>query len=242
MKTIALALPLVLVVSACGSEPEPVETPTPTPTVNAPRTLLAAGFDAEELGPRIVGPDGDEVTSEVTFDGQTIATVVSYVACPRPETDDDSEDAEGPAAPPEASGEKARCNPDEQADGAVYTYVHRVTPAEGAESPVMSFRTSRRVTGFANAIGFDRDQAQAALGEGYNIRVSIDNGSLIWRIESGDGWTAGEEITFFWRGSLPPEGPADAYEIETEAGRSRATGPFPPARMPEEEEEAETAE
>ncbi|KLE35598.1 hypothetical protein AAW00_04085 [Aurantiacibacter luteus] len=234
----------MLALVACNSEPDPqtLASPTPTPTVAGPRTLIAAGFDEQKLGPRIVGPDGDEVTSTVSFEGRDIAEIVSYVACPPIEVPETSSERPAPPAPISTTGENDGnvadftnvCEPGMQGEGALFTYVHRVTPAEGADGPVLSFRTSRRATGFANAIGFDRDQAEAALGEGYAIGVQIDNGQLIWRIEKGDGWTAGEEITFFWQSELPPEGPAEAYEIETAEGRARGSGPWPPA-MPEPE-------
>lgn len=220
MRQIALAFPL-LALAACGSDPEPAPTPTPTQTAAGPRTLVAAGFNDQQLGPRIVGPQGDEVSDTVMFEGRQIADVVSYVACPAPTVSEG-----GNATAP--NGTEAECDPAEQGEDAVFTYVHRVTPGEGADGPLLSFRTSRRAHGFANLVGFDRVQAQAALGEDYDIGVQLDNGQLIWRIKAGDGWTAGEEITFFWQSTLPPEGPAEAYEIETEEGRMRVSGPFPP--------------
>ena len=152
----------------------------------------------------------------MSFEGREIARIVSYVACPAP-----AEDAEGLQEFAET------CDPAQQAEGAIYTYVHRITPAERAEGPLLSFRSTLRAHGFANTIGFDRRQAEAALGEDYQIGVQIENGALIWRIESGDGWDAGEEITVFWQGTIPPAGPAENFEVETSNGRLRATGPFP---------------
>ena len=228
MKRLTLALPL-LALAACGSEPEPAPSPTPSQTPVGPRTLVAAGFDDQDLGPRIVGPDGPEVTASLTFEGREIGEVVSYVACPAPPAPDDEADL----VPVEEGDE---CDPAAQVEGALFTYVHRVTPGEGMDGQVLSFRTSRPATGFANTIGFDREEAAAALGEDYDIGVSIDNGALIWRIERGDGWDAGETITLFWQGTLPPEGPSEAYELETAEGRARVDGPFPPAEAPEEDE------
>ena len=46
--------------------------------------MVAAGFADTKLGPRIVGPQGDEVTGELVREGQKIADIVSYVACPAP--------------------------------------------------------------------------------------------------------------------------------------------------------------
>ncbi len=224
MKPIAVTLPALLVLAACSAEPQPAPEPTPeaSPTVSGVRSLVAAGFEELTLGPKIEGPQGPEVSSTIGFEGRTIAEIVSYVACPPPVND------------PDLSIEFSTvCDPETQAEGAIYTYVHRVTPGEAAEGPVLSFRTSRRVNGFENVIGFDRTQAEAALGEKYDIGVSIDNGALVWRIEAGDGWDAGEEITLFWQGVLPPEGPAEVYEVETSEGRAVGSGPFPPAEEPE---------
>ncbi|MGB3797587.1 MAG: hypothetical protein WA957_14945 [Alteraurantiacibacter sp.] len=223
MRPIALALPLLITLAACGSDPAPEPAPTPSETVAGPHTLVASGFADLKIGPKIVGPQGDEVSGSLVRDGTTIAEIVSYVACPAP--------AEGEIAAQE-------CVPADQPDDAIYTYVHRVTPSEvvdDLDTPLV-FRTTRGANGFANNIGFDRDQAEAALGEGYSIRVQQDNGALIWRVEISNGWDAGEELTFFWQSTLPPEGPAEAYAVGTENGRAVGTGPFPPKEMPDAEE------
>jgi len=224
VKSAAFALPALLALAACSAEPAPEAQPTPdaSPTVSGLRSLIATGFEDLVQGSKIEGTQGPEVSSTLMFEGRTIAEVVSYVACPAPE-----EDVDLNVEPAD------KCDPELQADGALYTYVHRITPAEGADGPVLSFRTARRANGFANLIGFNRIQAAAALGEDHNIGVSIDNGALVWRIEAGDGWDAGEEITLFWQGTLPPEGPAEVYEVETAEGRVVAEGPFPPADVPE---------
>jgi hypothetical protein len=220
-----LALPALALFAlvACSSEPAPA--PTPAPTGTGVRNLVAAGFKDLALGPVLVGPQGQTVESTIEFEGRHLARVVSYVACPPPDVEETGT---------EAGDDPGECDPENQPEDAVFTYVHRVTPGEGADGPVLSFRTARRAAGFANTIGFDRDQAEAALGRDYAIRVSIDNGALTWRIERGDGWDAGEEITLFWQSTLPPEGPSEAYEVETSEGRSRATGPFPPRESPAE--------
>ena len=228
-RLLAPAFPLALLaLASCGSEPQPEPTPTPTQTPVGPRKLVAAGFDDQNLGPRIVGPQGPEVTAALTIDGREVGEIVSYVACPAPPTQGD----EAELVPVQEGDE---CDPTAQEEGAVFTYVHRITPAEGMEGQLLSFRTSRPATGFANTIGFDREEAAAALGEDYGIGVSLDNGALIWRVEAGDGWDAGETITLFWQSTLPPEGPADAYEVETADGRGTASGPFPPKEEAAEE-------
>ncbi len=226
-RSFVLALPLtvapMLTLTACGSEPEPAPAPTPSETVAGPRTLVETGFNDMELGPRIVGPQGAEVSGALVREGLKVADIVSYVACPAP--------AEGEVAPEE-------CEPGDQPEGAVYTYVHRVTPVEVSDEldTPMVFRTTRAAHGFANNIGFDRAQAEAVLGEGYAIRVQEDNGALVWRVEVSNGWSAGEELTFFWQSTLPPEGPAEAYAVGTENGRAMGTGPFPPEELPDSED------
>ncbi|WP_340587780.1 hypothetical protein [Erythrobacter alti] len=223
MRLIALSLPL-LALAACSAEPQPEPTPEASPTVSGLRTLVAAGFREMALGAKIEGPQGPEVSDTLMFEGRTIAEMVSYVACPAVALESETDI---PAQPEPA------CDPATQPEGALYTYVHRITPGEGADGPVLSFRTARPATGFANVIGFDREQAAAALGEDYAIGVSMDNGALVWRIEKGDGWDAGEEITLFWQSTLPPDGPSDVYEVETNEGRAMATGPFPPEEAPD---------
>ncbi|MWV28089.1 hypothetical protein GRF63_09230 [Erythrobacter sp. GH3-10] len=214
-----------LALAACGSETTPAPTPTPSETVAGPRTLVAAGFADTKLGPRIVGPEGDEVAGELVREGQKIADIVSYVACPAPKKD-------------EVAAEE--CVPADQPEGAVYTYVHRVTPvdlADELDTPLL-FRTTKAAHGFANNIGFDRDQAEAVLGEGYSIRVQEDNGALLWRVEISNGWHSGEELTFFWQSTLPPEGPQKAYAVGTENGRAEGNGPFPAEEAPVDEDAA----
>ena len=212
---IAFALAPIVLLAACGGEaPEPSPSPTPTTVAAGPRTLLATGFQEIELGPKIVGPQGPEVSSELSFEGQPVASMTSYVACP---------------APAEGTEPADECDPSVQEDGAIYTYVMRITSTgTDTEAQPYALRTARRASGFANNLGFDRQQAEAALGEGYRIVVQEENGFLTWRIEAGNGWGEGEEITFFWQSELPPEGPAEVYEIESNTGTALLTGPFPP--------------
>ena len=222
------------VIASCGSEPEPVAAPEPTPTVAGARTLVAVGFSEQDLGAPIAIGGSTQILTDMMFDGIALGSIVSYVACPAPQDPADGEAGD----PVEASGtgdDPEPCDLATMTDEAVYTYVHRVTPDEGLEGDLLSFRTTRPATGFANGIGFDRAEAEAALGEDHAIGVQIDNGALIWRIEGGNGWQAGETITLFWQSTLPPADVLSAYEFETEAGRSAADGPFP---APEEDEAA----
>ena len=126
-------------------------------------------------------------------------------------------------------------------EGTVYTYVHLVTLAdvdddaavaetegpEVVESPPSLFRTTRKVAGFNQSVGFSTAQAEATLGDPDAISISNDNGSLIWRVIRGSGWKPGGTMTFWWQSTLPPKGPAEAYLLEIDGNQVAATGPFP---------------
>lgn len=204
------ALPLALL-AACGSpEPEPAPSPSPTATPDKPKTLVPADLGSLVLGARIEGAEGPEVTGTFAVDGETLAEVVSYVACP------EGIDPCDPAALPE---------------GTIYTYVHRVTPAEGVKGAAQ-FRTTRAATGFAAVVGFDEAEAVEVIGEDGEIDVSSDNGALVWRVVGGDGWTAGETLTFYWQSTLAPEGAREAFQFEADGTSAQGTGPFPPREVP----------
>ncbi len=219
---IALTLPALALLAACGSsDPEPA--PTPTPTVAAPRTLVGADLDLSTLGAKIVGPQGTDVEVALSAGNREIGKLVSYVACP-----------EG----------VSECIPGELPQDTVYTYVHTVTLSddlelgqategpEVVESPPTLFRTTRKATGFSQSIGYSTADAQVALGDPDAISISNDNGSLIWRVVRGSGWKPGTKMTFWWRSTLAPQGPEDAYLIEVDGNQVAATGPFPPEEKP----------
>lgn len=220
----ALLAPLALVACGDGSEAEPVAEPTPTATVAAPRTLISANYDPAMLGAKIEGPAGTEVEAALTADGREIGRIVSFVACPR---------------------DIATCDPAAMPEGTVYTYVHQVTlaeeeaedangdtaVAETTETYATLLRTTRRATGFNGSIGYSREQAEAALGDGEAIGVTSDQERLIWRVTRGE-WTPGATITFWWQSTLPPEGPSEAWQFETGGMTAEATAPFPPAEEP----------
>jgi hypothetical protein len=202
----ALAL---LVLAACSSEPDTpsptpsaVVTPAVTPTPDKPHTLVPADFTTLKLGAKIAGSDA---TGKFVSDGQVLAEVASYVACP-----------EGVTA----------CDPKTMPPDTVYTYVHRVTPGKAVASATL-FRTARPAPGFANGVGYDNAQAAAALGPDGQIDVAADNGALVWRVIGGDGWKAGEPITFYWQSTLPPAGTGDAYLVESDGSVAIGNGPFP---------------
>ena len=208
---VALAALAALALAGCGSsEPKPAPSPTPSATPDKPKTLVPADLGALVLGPRIEWPQGPEVTGTFAVDGERLAEVVSYVACP-----------EG----------LDPCEPEIAPEGTVYTYVHRVTPAEGVKGATL-FRTGRAAAGFANVIGFDKAEAADVLGEDGRIDVASDNGSLVWRVIGGDGWAAGETLTFYWQSTLAPEGPREAFQFEADGTSAQGPGPFPPRETP----------
>jgi len=216
--TLALpALPALLALSGCGGgAEEATPTPTPSPSIDSgPRTLVAADLDLDHLGPRYEGPQGSEVESGI----RGLGTMSSYVACQEDVTPDVA--AQG-------------CDPATLPPGTLYTYVHEITVdipqserAEDQFSGVTLFRTTLPAPGFANVIGYSREQAAEALGEGGDIKVQSEGGRLIWRITAGDGWMPGETLTFFWQSTLPPAAPEEAYRLEGEGLGGEATGPFP---------------
>jgi hypothetical protein len=202
------ALPLLLL-AACskspeapGATPSAVVTPEVPPTPDKPKTLVPADFATLKLGAKLAGADSD---SRFVSDGQTLAEVASYVACP-----------EGVTA----------CDPKALPPDTVYTYVHRVTPGKAVASATL-FRTARPAAGFANGVGYDNAEAAAALGPDGQIDVEADNGALVWRVIGGDRWKAGEPITLYWQSTRPPSGKADAYLIETDGSVAIGSGPFP---------------
>ena len=219
---------LVLALAACSGEPEDADV-APTPTTSAssdapsdPRTLVASDFGELSLGARIEGPVGPEVEASIIANGRSIGDIVSYVACP---------------------AEYKECIPEDNPEGTIYTYVHTVRP--GVDEPndppftrpvgldeveaATIFETVREARGFNGAIGFDRDEAEQALGPDGTIRVQNDNGALTWRIVGGDSWSTGEPITFFWQSTQPPAGPAEAFALRADEKIAMASGPFPAA-------------
>ena len=217
----------VFALGACGS-PEPEPTPTPTPTIAQPRTLVAADLDVATLGAKIVGPQGPEIETLLSANSRQLGKMVSYVACP-----------EG----------VEECKPGEMPEGTIYTFVHTITLAEAeadaadaqptdgpevVEAPPTLFRTTRAAAGFNRAVGYSREQAEAALGAADAITVTADGGQLIWRVTKSEGWKPGAPITFWWQSTLPPAGPDEAYLVEIDGNQTTASGPFPPEETPAE--------
>ncbi len=222
-------LGLGVLLAACGQQETPAPEPTPTATMAAERTLVPTDYDPANLGPRIEGSEGPEVTSEATANGKTIGSVVSFVACP---------------------AKVVACDPEALPADTVYTFVHRVTLAEAPEgSPVPSptptatdaalppiveigptlFRMTRPAPGFNLAVGYSRDEAEAALGDPDAIKVTVDREQVVWRVASGNGWTPGATITVWWQSTQPPAGPEKAYLLEIDGKQGDVRGPFPAA-------------
>lgn len=223
---LAASLAIAALAGCSGGRDEPAPTPTAEESAQAdapsdPHTLVAADLGEMRLGAKIEGPVGPEVEASIIVDGRSIGGIESFVACP---------------------AEYDECDPENMPEGTVYTYVHTVTPGVDEpndppfERPVgldeveaaTVFATIRKAAGFTGSIGFDRAQAEAALGPDGTIRVQDDNGTLVWRVVGGNGWQTGEPITFFWQSTLPPEGPAEAYSLRADEKIAMATGPFPP--------------
>lgn len=225
MKRSALIpLAALALLAACKKDEAPAPAPTPSATVAAPRTLVAADLDFATLGGKIEGPQGTEVETVLSAGSRQVGSMTSFVACP-----------EGMAV----------CNPATAPAGTVYTYVHRVMLAEAdveatptdlpgdgpevLETQTTLFRTIDPAPGFNAAVGYDSAEAQAALGSPDAITITLDEGRLIWRVTTGEGWKPGTAITFWWQSTLPPKGPQPAYLLEIDGNQARATGPYPAA-------------
>jgi hypothetical protein len=211
------ALPLLLL-AACSKSPgapapapSGIVTPAVAPAPDKPHTLVPADFAELKLGAKV---KGSEAEGSFISDGQTIATVASYVACSEGVSD---------------------CDPKTLPPGTVYTYVHRVTPGKKVVSATL-FRTARPAAGFANGVGYNNTEATAALGPSGEIDVEADNGALVWRVVGGDGWKAGEPITVYWQSTLPPAPkPLNAYLDETDGSVAIGSGPVPATQKPVDE-------
>ncbi|WP_239805953.1 hypothetical protein [Croceicoccus hydrothermalis] len=166
--------------------------------------LHTEDFARSMIGPRIQGPRGPMIRSSFEGPDGTTGTIESFVACPI-----------------ETSG--TACNPAELPETTIFTYVMRVTPDERASA----FRTAVPVFGYAGVAGFAEAEAQAALGGDARLEVRCVNGGLFYSVVGGEGWRAGSPITFFWQGTLPPAGPAQAYQLIAGGRIGTAEGPAP---------------
>jgi hypothetical protein len=227
MNKIVFALPLSLALAACGSADEP-----PTDLENAEsdgaaaalaRNIEAGEFLDLDLGAKIVGPQGPEVTSALSNAEGNFADLRSFVACPADMTE---------------------CDPATAPEGTIYTYVHVVYPGEDNEAGTGSgegndssdverataFRMTRPATGFTGAAGYSKDEAMAAIGAKADVVITCDDGALVWTVSAGDGgdqWEQAEPLTFWWQSTVAPAGPAAAYAIDANYAQATGSGPYP---------------
>ena len=227
MNKIVFALPLSLALAACGSANEP-----PTDLENAEsdgaaaalaRNIEAGEFLDLDLGAKIVGPQGPEVTSALSNAEGNFADLRSFVACPADMTE---------------------CDPATAPEGTIYTYVHVVYPGEDNEAGTGSgegndssdverataFRMTRPATGFTGAAGYSKDEAMAAIGAKADVVITCDDGALVWTVSAGDGgdqWEQAEPLTFWWQSTVAPAGPVAAYAIDANYAQATGSGPYP---------------
>ena len=229
MKQLIAVSALALALAACSNEAE-VEEDTdlaaePEEAEVAAEAIPFKDFADLELGAKIVGPQGDEVISRFSNETGAFADVRSYVACPA------GMDPCDPATAPEST---------------IYTYVHVVYPGEDNDpdtgsgtgndasnvETMESFRMTMASHGFNGVAGFSRAEAVNALGDIGTIVINCHENGIDWTVEEGDGvnqWGQAEPITFFWQSTLPPAGPADAYEVFANYTSAIGPGPYPAA-------------
>ncbi|WP_338445825.1 hypothetical protein V5F89_11805 [Pelagerythrobacter marensis] len=191
----------------------------------AAKTLPAGDFGALTLGAKVAGPQGDEVKGALSNATGNFADVRSYVACP---------------------AGMDPCNPATAPEGTVFTYVHVVHPGEdndptsgdgeGNTSSNVERATEFRLTmpahGFTGEAGYSKAEALAAVGAKADVVVTCHEGGLVWTVSAGDGgdqWKQAEPLTFYWRSTVPPAGPRDAYAIFANYTAAHGPGPYPAA-------------
>lgn len=189
----------------------------------AAKALPAGDFAALQLGAKVQGPEGDEVTGALGNAEGNFADIRSYVACPVG---------------------MAPCDPATAPEGTVYTYVHVVYPGEdndpgtgdGAANTssdverATEFRLVMPAHGFTGDAGYSKAEALAAIGAKADVVVTCHQGGLVWTVSAGDGgdqWGQAEPLTFYWQSTAPPAGPSDAYAIFANYTAAQGPGPYP---------------
>ncbi|GAA4643871.1 hypothetical protein GCM10023115_18310 [Pontixanthobacter gangjinensis] len=231
MKTITtlFAATAALSLAACSAEPDTDVTDIEGPAKSegeaaAIAAALPAGdFMDLELGAKIVGPQGPEVTGTLSNAEGSFADIRSFVACP---------------------AGMDPCDPKTAPEGTVFTYVHVIYPGEDNEKNTGSgagndssdierasaFKMMRAAHGFTGTVGYSKAEALAAVGAKADVVITCKDGALIWSVEAGGGgdqWEQAEPITFYWQSTLPPAGPADAYAIDANYAKATGPGPYP---------------
>lgn len=231
MKTTFIALPvLALALAACANEP--AEDVNDTDLAAADEELEVAierreatDFMNLQLGAKIVGPQGEEVRGRMTNADGAFADIRSFVACP---------------------AGMDPCDPATAPAGTIYTYVHTIFPGEDNDASTGSgtgndssnvetteaFRMTMPSHGFTGVAGYSMAEAAGALGDIGEIYITCHEQGISWTVEEGDGgdqWAQAEPITFFWQSTLPPAGPANAYEVFANYAAASGSGPYPSA-------------
>lgn len=188
------------------------------------RAIEPGDFADLELGAKFVGPQGPEVKTSLSNEAGILADITSYVACPA------GMDVCDPATAPE---------------GTVYTYVHIVYPGEDMDpttgagagpddvdvESAVAFMMSAPAYGFTGEAGYSAAEVAAAAGPNAKVVVTCEmDGEIFWTISAGDGgnqWEDAEPITFYWRSTLPPAGPAPVYSIRANNVTATGEGPYP---------------
>lgn len=227
-----LALGSALALAACSDSASDSEvTDLNSASTDGEAAAMAAALDAGDfadlqLGAKIVGPQGDEVTGAMSNAEGNFADIRSFVACP---------------------AGMDPCDPKTAPAGTIYTYVHVIYPGEDNSSRTGSgtgntssdieratgFKMTMPAHGFNGVAGYSKAEAMAAIGAKVDVVISCKDGALSWTVNAGDGgnqWEQAEPLTFFWKSTLPPAGPAKAYAINANYAEAIGAGPYPAAK------------
>lgn len=227
-----LALGTALALAACSdgtadSEVTDLNSASTDGEAAAMAAALPAGDFADlQLGAKIVGPQGEEVTGAMSNAEGNFADIRSFVTCP---------------------AGMDPCDPKSAPAGTIFTYVHVVYPGEdnsaksgsgeGNTSSDIERATAFKMTmpahGFNGVAGYSKGEALAAIGAKADVVISCTDGALTWTVDAGDGgdqWGQAEPLTFFWQSTLPPSGPAKAYAIDANYAEAAGSGPYPGAK------------
>lgn len=226
-----LALGSALALAACSDGASDSEvTDLNSANTDGEAAAMAAALDAGDfadlqLGAKIVGPQGPEVTGAMSNAEGNFADIRSFVACP---------------------AGMDPCDPKTAPAGTLYTYVHVVYPGEDNKPGTGSgtgntssdieraaaFRMVMPAHGFTGVAGYSKAEAMSAIGAKADVVISCKDGALSWTVGAGDGgnqWEQAEPLTFYWQSTLPPAGPAKAYAIDANYAEAIGAGPYPAA-------------
>ncbi len=228
---ILTATSAALALTACSAEPDTDATDLEVANTDGEAAALANALPAGDfmdlqLGAKIVGPQGPEVTGTMDTAEGSFADIRSFVACP---------DGMDP------------CDPKTAPEGTIFTYVHVVYPGEDNQEDTGSgdgndssdieqataFKMLQPAHGFTGTVGYSKAEALAAIGEKADVVITCVDGSIVWSVnpgDAGDQWEQAEPLTFYWQSTLPPAGPAPAYAITANYTEATGPGPMPAAK------------